>query len=124
MKIQYTSIFADDIGQQLGFLTEKLGFQITKKLQLDTDMECFLLRQPFDAGLQISLINSEGIKGHTTIVILNTTDCIKDYHELKAAGIHFIAKPSYTESGMFAKFEDPSDNVYILLEERIYSENI
>jgi hypothetical protein len=125
MKIQYISIFANNnMEEQLGFLTEKLGFQVTKKIHLDASFEGFLLQQPSDASLQISLIDSERTTGHATIVILNTLDCIKDYHQLKVAGVHFTAGPSYTPSGMFAKFEDPSGNSYILLEERVYEESI
>lgn len=57
----------------------------------------------------------------TPPIILNTDDCLNDYHSLKTAGVNFHNEPQYLPIGLGAEFSDPLGNHYLLIEERIYS---
>jgi hypothetical protein len=56
------------------------------------------------------------------IITFNTDNCLRDYHQLKSAGIKIEQVPRYTARGLEVIFSDPYGNHYLLLEERDYSE--
>jgi hypothetical protein len=53
---------------------------------------------------------------------INTDDCLRDFHQLKNAGIQIIKAPKYTSDGLEAVFADNCGNKYILVEKRDYSD--
>jgi hypothetical protein len=56
------------------------------------------------------------------IITFNTDNCLRDYHQLKSAGIKIEQIPRYTARGLEVIFSDPYGNSYLLLERRDYSE--
>lgn len=56
------------------------------------------------------------------IITFHTDNCLRDYHQLKSAGIKIEQIPGYTARGLEVIFSDPYGNHYLLLEERDYSE--
>ena len=56
------------------------------------------------------------------IIILNTDDCLRDYHKLKSADIKIEQIPRYTARGLEAIISDNYGNHFMLLEKRNYSE--
>ncbi len=56
------------------------------------------------------------------IITFNTDNCLRDYHQLKSAGIKIEQIPRYTGRGLEVIFSDPYGNCYLLLEKRDYSE--
>ena len=56
------------------------------------------------------------------IVTFNTDNCLRDYHQLKSAGIKIEQIPRYTTRGLEVIFSDTYGNYYLLLEKRDYSE--
>jgi len=73
-------------------------------------------------GLYLGMVLDKENRGFKTQIILNTDDCLKEYHNLKTAGIDFIDQPQYLAIGLAAEFNDDYGNQYILLEERNYNE--
>jgi hypothetical protein len=57
------------------------------------------------------------------IITFHTDNCLRDYHQLKSAGIKIEQIPRYTARGLEVIFSDPCGNHYLLLEERDYSES-
>jgi hypothetical protein len=55
-------------------------------------------------------------------ITLNTDNCLRDYHQLKSAGIKIEQVPRYTARGLEVIFSDNYGNHYLLLEKRDYSE--
>lgn len=53
-------------------------------------------------------------------MVIQTSDCIQIYCQLKSQGISFIKEPGYTSKGLSADFIDPFGNIYSILEERNY----
>jgi hypothetical protein len=56
------------------------------------------------------------------IITFTTDNCLRDYHQLKSAGIKIEQIPRYTARGLEVIFSDPYGNCYLLLEKRDYSE--
>jgi catechol 2,3-dioxygenase-like lactoylglutathione lyase family enzyme len=122
MRLRYTTAFADDIEKQIDFYTEKLGFKVAEKSFLYNDSECPVL---YTSSLDLFLIiaNSGENSNSAGCIILNTHDCLNDYHTLKLAGVCFCKAPRYLPMGLAAEFLDPGNNRVLLLEERTYNKS-
>jgi len=55
-------------------------------------------------------------------IVVNTDDCLKDYHRLRQTGVKVEQAPRYTSKGLEAVFSDIYGNRYVVIEERDYSE--
>ncbi len=120
MKIKYIPVFTDDIEKQVNFFTESLGFEVCGKKSFLPDQESVLIKTN-SPDVFITIIKDtirEYGRGH---IILNSYDCLSDYHALKMAGVIFYKEPQYLPMGLGVEFEDPSGNHYLLIEERIYN---
>jgi catechol 2,3-dioxygenase-like lactoylglutathione lyase family enzyme len=122
MRLRYTTAFADDIEKQINFYTEKLGFKVADKKFLYNDSECPVL---YTSSLDLFLIvaNPGQNSNSESFIILNTYDCLNDYHTLKLAGVCFNKEPQYLPMGLAAEFFDPGNNRVLLLEERNYNKS-
>lgn len=120
MRLRYITAFANDIEKQICFYTEKLGFKISDKKFLYDDKECPVLYTS-DLDLFLVIANSKTNSNLTNSIILNTYDCLNDYHLLKLAGVCFCKEPQYLPMGLAAEFYDPGNNRVLLLEERNYN---
>lgn len=121
LSVRYVFIYISKLEEGTIFYRDVLGFEQMYPI--------FDLRQNHVAfcnaaiGMGIILIESEqALKGMN--LVLNTTDCIKDYLQLKANGVAFAKVPDYSDKGLEAEFMDPYGNVFTLLEERIYEKKI
>ncbi|MGN6637701.1 MAG: VOC family protein [Mucilaginibacter sp.] len=123
MKIKYLPVFTDDIEKQVTFFTENLGFEIYGKKSFVSDQESILLKTNSPGLFIVVLMDITGEYQQGPIII-NSHDCLSDYHNLKMAGVIFNNEPHYLPVGLCAEFSDPSGNQYLLLEERSYDNPI
>ncbi|MEO6523076.1 MAG: VOC family protein [Mucilaginibacter sp.] len=121
MKIKYIPVFVKDMENGIRFFNDKLGLKVADQIMLDNQTP-YLPIQMNSADLYLGLVVDKDNMGFKTRIILNTTDCLKDYHQLKAAGICFNKQPEYLAIGLSAEFNDDYGNQYILLEERNYNQ--
>lgn len=117
MKLKYIPVFAEDPDAQISFYTQKLGFNPISNMSFAEGEEYAVLQAD---NLDVALV--VGGSAFKSCVILNTDDCLKDYHLYKTAGVFFSTVPRYLPTGLAAEFLDPSGNRFILLEERNYTE--
>ena len=103
------------------FFNDKLGLKIADQIVLDNQTPYLPIQMNSD-DLYLGLVVDKENQGFKTRIILNTSDCLKDYHQLKSAGICFNKQPEYLAIGLSAEFNDDYGNQYILLEERNYNE--
>jgi hypothetical protein len=103
------------------FFNEKLGFNVNEEIMLDDELTCTPV-QLNNAELCIGLVEDKQNTGFKTRIVLATDDCLKDYHNLKLAGVSFEKQPRYLSNGLSAEFSDSYGNQYVLLEERNYNE--
>jgi hypothetical protein len=65
---------------------------------------------------------SAAAKKSDEAIIINTDNCLRDFHQLKNAGIQIVKAPKYTTTGLEAVFADNYGNKYVLVEKRDYSD--
>lgn len=121
MRVKYIPVFTDNIDEQLDFFTCNLGFKVSEKKIIYEDAEC----KAIEAGCPDTffvLINKDLTPDTRNCIILNTDDCLNDYHTLKTSGVVFIDEPQYLPIGLAAYFSDTWGNKFLLLEERNYNE--
>ena len=123
MKIKYLSVFTDDIEKQVAFFIENLGFEVYGKTSFLPGQESILIKTN-NANLFIAVHSDADREFQRGTIIINSYDCLNDYHNLKLGGVTFINEPHYLPIGLCAEFSDPSGNQYLLLEERSYSSQI
>jgi catechol 2,3-dioxygenase-like lactoylglutathione lyase family enzyme len=121
MNIKYTLIFVKDLEKAVCFFTDKLGFSALNKVTFDTRYITVPLRIN-NTDQYLNLVEDKKNSGFKTRVILNTEDCLKDYHQLKTNGIDFKEQPQYNAVGLCVEFNDDYGNEYLLLEERNYND--
>jgi len=121
MKIKYIPVFVNDMEEAIGFFTGKLGFSLAGETVLNDDAG-YTAMQVNNTETYLNLQLDKHNSGFKTRIILNTDDCLKDYHDLKTKGINFKEQPQYLTIGLSAEFNDNYGNQYVLLEERNYNE--
>ena len=123
MKIKYIPIFTDDIERQVKFFTDNLGFDVCDKKNLLSSRECVIMHTA-SPDVFMLIAKDYGYDTKKCNIVVNTDDCLMDYHYLKLAGIWFYNEPQYTSTGLRAEFADLSGNRCLLIEERNYNELI
>jgi predicted enzyme related to lactoylglutathione lyase len=124
MKTKYFLVYVDDMDKELAFYIEKLHFKNKRVISLPDDKEGILL-QPNNGGhgeLCLCLIEKSASDSNLPTVILNTENCLKEFHYLKYRGVKAAQLPRYISLGLSAGFSDGLGNKFLLLEERDYSE--
>lgn len=114
-------VFVKDIDEAIGFFTEKLGFSTDDSAAFDARNKQVPIRIN-NTDQYLNLVVDKEKAGFKTRVILNTEDCLKDYHHLKTQGVDFKNQPQYLSAGLYAEFNDNYGNEFVLLEERNYNE--
>lgn len=121
MKIKYIPIFTGDVESQVKFFIDNLGFEVCDKKNLLTSRECVIM-QTNSPDIFMLIAKDFGYDNRRCNIVVNTDDCLNDYHHLKSAGIRFYNEPQYTSTGLRAEFADPSGNRCLLIEERNYND--
>jgi hypothetical protein len=121
MKIKYIPVFTDNIDKQVSFFTENLGFEVCGKKSFLPGQESILIKTNHP-DVFIAIHKDTMREYGRGRIILNSYDCLSDYHALKMAGVIFYNEPQYLPMGLGAEFRDPSGNHYLLIEERAYND--
>jgi len=72
------------------------------------------------SGLFTTILAESNIPGPPTRIIINTSDCLRDYYYLKQQSYRFMGEPQYFSFGLAVDFTDAAGNLFMLLEERNY----
>ena len=125
LTVKYTPVLVNRPEMVKDFLTRILGFSFWQKTSIADGQEGIIVGEKDNANAYLLLIkDSAGSeKSCPTPIIINTDDCIKDYHNLMEQGVEIVKKPQYTALGLAAEIADGEGNHYTLLEERNYLEN-
>ena len=122
MSIKYVTIPSENIAEEEFFFVNFLGFKHKGELELWPNVCCRLLSNN-DSDTHIAIIPNKFILNQKAVIIFNTENCLKQYHESTQNGVFFNHKPYYVSAGMIAGFTDKEGNQFILLEERSYTED-
>ena len=122
MRIKYITIPSGNIAEEETFFVKFLGFKHTGELELWPNVHCKLLSNN-DTDIHVAIIPERCTSNQKAVIIFNTENCLKQYHEIIKNGVVFNHKPYYVSAGMIAEFTDKEGNQFILLEERSYTED-
>lgn len=121
MHIKYQSVLKNEQADNLEFVNSFLGWQLVKELELWPGVSCSVYSSS-GSILQIVLIPSRSPVSGKNVIIISTTHCLRDFHEMRKKGVAFKTEPEYGDYGLKAEFEDHSGNYFILLEQRDYED--
>ncbi|CAN5331745.1 hypothetical protein BH09BAC6_BH09BAC6_36140 [soil metagenome] len=124
-ELTYLNMCVREPEKTMKFLTLHFGFFNNRGLsEIDKPAkQGFLIGNKFGNNYFIPLqskSDSQAVSFNKPIVI-NTDDCLRDYHHLRVAGINFEGMPRYTPNGLEVVISDKNGNRYTLLEKRDYS---
>ena len=123
LKLSYLPDHVPHIADALDFVIEKLQFLPTEKFFLSEAPKNEPIQLRDSRGNLLTLIMQEiENKPEFNYIIFHTDDCLRDYHKYTLAGVEFISRPEYTNSGLRVDFLGHKENRYTLLEERIYTD--
>lgn len=123
--ISIVSVWVLDQDSAKEFYTEKLGFDVTTDVQLDSGMRWLTVRSPGSEGQEFvlmdpahSMLDAETgeqvralvAKGALSPGVLGTTDCHADYKVLVDRGVEFLQPPADRPYGIEAVLRDDSGN--------------
>ena len=125
LKLDNISIWVHDQDEALAFYTDKLGFEVTFDITIDSGFRWLEIALPgHDTGLVLGAIPGGATmddateqqlrslvgKGLSGTILLTTEDCYAEAEQLRARGIEFIQEPTDEFYGIDAAFRDPSGN--------------
>ena len=117
-----TRLYLNEPKMALDFLVRNLGFVI----QEDTNRPKDDIVKVYDRCGKVHEVCLHLVKHESNSVgdklIISTSDCIQEYHQMEVKGIFMITKPYYTPQGLAFEISDYWNNRYILLEKRDYDE--
>jgi predicted enzyme related to lactoylglutathione lyase len=119
MNIKYVMLSVDDIDQQIAFLN-KMDYTYKGTVHLKNGITGHIMQPPVSMTGFVLIKAAEHQQIAT--IVLDSDNCLKDYHELKTKGVQFSAKPYYLPAGLAADFEDNNGNHFLMIEERNYEE--
>ena len=124
--IVHIALVVADYDEAIAFYTEKLHFTLVEDTyQPEQDKRWVVVAPPGSSGTTLLLARATtptqtAVIGQQTggrvFLFLNTDDFWRDYHDMVAAGIHFVREPKEAPYGTVAVFADLYGNLWDLLE--------
>ena len=121
MQIKYCVVPVIDTNKGKTFLTRVLGYKHSGPLEINDVLKGELF-QDDRFEFNFLMVKIDEASKYRATVLINTSDCVKRFHELKQSGVKFVKTPQYFSNGLVAEFSDRSGNRFILIEERNYEE--
>jgi catechol 2,3-dioxygenase-like lactoylglutathione lyase family enzyme len=124
--IIHIALVVRDYDDAIDFFCNKLHFVLVEDTyQPEQDKRWVVVAPPGSKGSSILLARAttpeqEASVGNQTggrvFLFLSTDDFWRDYHEMQAAGIHFVREPKTAAYGTVAVFEDLYGNLWDLIQ--------
>jgi len=126
--IIHVALVVRDYDEAIAFYTGKLHFTLVEDTyQPEQDKRWVVVAPPGSSGTTLLLARATSPEqtavignqtGGRVFLFLQTDDFWRDYHEMVAAGIHFVREPKEAPYGTVAVFADLYGNLWDLLELR------
>jgi hypothetical protein len=115
-------LYLNEPRMALDFLVRNLGFfiQVQTNLQkADIVNVCDRSGNVYEVFLHA--VTNENRVGNNKLIIY-TSDCLQEYHQMELKGIIIITKPYYESEGLAFEISDYWNNRYTLMEKRDYND--
>jgi catechol 2,3-dioxygenase-like lactoylglutathione lyase family enzyme len=134
-RLSFTQLYVLDQDAARDFYVDKLGFEVRSDNRMDNGFRWLTVGPKSQPDLQIILMKIDGpnFDSATTASlrrlleqgilcggVLETSDCRRDYEDLKAKGVEFSSPPVERFYGVEAVMKDNSGNWFSLTERKGY----
>jgi hypothetical protein len=115
-------LYLNEPGMALDFLVRNLGFVV----HAHTEFQKPGIVNVYDRSqnsyeVLLNTATNENRACNNKLIIY-TSDCLQEYHDMHLKGILIITKPYYVPEGLVFEISDYWNNRYILMEQRDYNE--
>ncbi|NMH66223.1 VOC family protein [Shewanella salipaludis] len=122
----HVALVVKDYDEAIDFYVNKLKFDLVEdSYQPEQDKRWVVVAPPGSKGAGLLLAKASQPEQHDFIgnqaggrvfLFLNTDDFWRDYHRMRADGIHFVREPQQQDYGTVAVFRDLYGNLWDLLQ--------
>jgi hypothetical protein len=120
--INATQLYLNEPKLAADFLVRNLGFVI-HRYAISKILDSVKVYDSYGNIYELPLNAHTNEKNTSNIkLIINTADCLQDFHLMERKGICILTKPHYVPEGLAFEISDYWNNRYIILEERDYSD--
>jgi catechol 2,3-dioxygenase-like lactoylglutathione lyase family enzyme len=124
-RLSHVTIYVLDQDAAKDFYVDKLGFEVRTDATMDNGFRWLTVGAKTQPDLEIALMKVDGpmIKPEVSQTLrkllqegsmsggaMHTSDCRRDYEELKAKGVEFLEEPTQQPYGIDCGFRDPFGN--------------
>jgi len=115
-------LYLNEPKMALDFLVRNLGFAI----RVQTDPQKAGIAEVYDRSGNVYEVFLHTVINENRVVsnklIIHTSDCLQEYHQMSLKGIIIISKPYYLPEGLAFEISDYWNNRYTLMEKRDYTD--
>ncbi len=124
-KIGHVTILVKDLDEAAKFYVEKLGFVKRSDTFFGPNMRWVTVSPKNQEDLELTFVKADSkskVKalgkqaGDHVFLTMETTDCRKDYEEMKAKGVKFFGEPEAQPYGTEVVFADLYGNLFDLVQ--------
>ncbi len=106
----------------LDFLVEKLGF-VVHTHPVSKNLSGVMIGDNYGNFYEIFTTARQSVNDNNDpSLVINTTDCLNDFHHIGPDGLSILNKPHYIPEGLAFEILDPWGNKYTFLERRDYTD--
>ena len=117
--IASTSVFAKNQQESLTFWIEKVGFEVLRDLELESNFKWVeIAPRSSNSSINLyskSLISNKDLK-LMPVIVFRTNEIHSTFNNLKAKGVTFSHTPLKSILGIHAMFKDIIGNEFLILE--------
>lgn len=119
-RITHITIFVTNQEEAKEFFIQKLGFELHTDAMMGDGQRWLTLNAKDQKDLEISLMIGTNPNQYIPVLCIETDNCKKEYEELSAKGVTFMAEPKEEAWGTGVVFADPFGNMYYLNEPKTF----
>jgi len=128
-KIGHITILVSDYDEAICFYTNTLGFVLLTDNQFGEGMRWVTVAPSQESETAIVFVKADTDEKNARVgsqaaqhvfLVIETDDCIRDYHRMKEKGVTFHGEPNDMPWGIEVVFEDLYGNRFDLLQVKSY----
>jgi hypothetical protein len=117
-----TPLYLNEPKMALDFLVEKLGF-VVHDHPVSKNLSGIMVGDSYGNFYEIFSNNRKSGNDQSGFnLVVNTADCLHDFHNIATDGLNILNKPHYIPEGLVFEAIDPWGNRYTFLERRDYTD--
>lgn len=120
--IKGTPLYMNEPEMALSFLVAELGFVIAGDTHTKNREEVMVYDSHGNVYEILPSGRNSAIDKNRVGIVINTSDCLRDFYIISPKGLSILSKPHYAPEGLAFEILDYWDNKYTFLEKRDYED--